>query len=408
MRFFETLRVALAAIRSTSLRSFLTTLGIVIGVAAVITMVALGTGARAAVNAQLNALGSDLLSISPRQWRWRGIAAAGGAQLTSDDALALMRDAPSLKAVVPTLANDQQVQIGAANASVDVMATTPEFAQVSRLTLAAGRFFSHADDYARRRVAVLGAIVHSDELDMDLDDPTTLIGQETTIRGIPFEIIGVLDPKGDQPGWNDPDETIFIPFRTGEYRIFGSDRLDGITVQLHHVDSMRVAMLEIESVVRREHRLRPAEENDFRIRDRSQYLDVQAEASDTLSFLLAGIAAVSLIVGGIGIMNIMLVSVTERTREIGVRKAMGATRRNVMLQFLIEAAVLCLLGGVAGIGLGMGAARALTYFQGWPTLVSPAAIVLAVSVSVAIALFFGVWPARRAAGLDPIEALRHE
>jgi putative ABC transport system permease protein len=407
MRFVEILRVALGAIRATSLRSFLTTLGIVIGVAAVITMVALGTGARAAVEAELNALGSDLLTVSPRQWRWRGVAAEGGAPLTSDDALALMRDAPGLKAVVPSLSSRQQVQLDAANARVDVMATTPEFATVSRLTVAAGRFFSHAEDYARRRVAVLGAIVHSDELDMDLDDATVLLGSEITIRGIRFEIIGILERKGEQPG-PDPDETIYIPFRTGEYRIFGSDRLDDITLQLHHVDSMDAAMLEIESVLRREHRLRPDEENDFRIRDRSQFLTVQAEASDTLSFLLAGIAAVSLIVGGIGIMNIMLVSVTERTKEIGVRKAMGATRRNVMAQFLIEAMVLCVLGGVAGIGLGMGAARALSYFQGWPTLVSPAAIVLAVSVSVAIAIFFGVWPARRAAQLDPIEALRHE
>jgi putative ABC transport system permease protein len=221
-------------------------------------------------------------------------------------------------------------------------------------------------------------------------------------------VIGVLDRKGDQPGREDPDETVYIPFRTGEYRIFGSDRLSGITVRLSDPDSMDAAILEIERILRREHRLRPDAANDFRIRDRSSFLTARAEASATLAYLLAGIAAVSLIVGGIGIMNIMLVSVTERTREIGVRKALGATRRQVLFQFLLEALVLCLAGGAAGIALGIGSAALLANLNGWNTTVPPEAIGLAVMFSVLVGLFFGVWPARRAARLDPIEALRYE
>jgi putative ABC transport system permease protein len=324
--------------------------------------------------------------------------------VTSDDALALMRDAPSLRAVVPSLGNDLQVKLGNRNVNVEINATTADFASVFRVRLAEGRFFTRGEDYARRRVAVAGA-----DIPQGLEtDPADLVGSEILIRGIPFEVVGVLERKGDQPGREDIDDTIYIPYRTGEYRIFGSDRLQGITVQVRHADSMEAALLDIERVLRREHRLRPDQPNDFRIRDRSTFLTARAEASATLGYLLAGIAAVSLIVGGIGIMNIMLVSVTERTREIGVRKALGATRRNVLWQFLVEALTLCVLGGVIGIAVGIGAVVLLSSVNRWSTEISPPAIALAVAFSVAVGLFFGVWPARRAAALDPIEALRYE
>jgi putative ABC transport system permease protein len=356
MSFFEIVRVALQSIRGTKLRSFLTALGIVIGVAAVITMVGLGSGARAAVEAQLDALGTDLLSITAGQSYWRGVASG------------------------------------------------ENFPEVQHFTLAEGRFFTAGEDYGRRRVAVVG---HDILREFDMEGGS-LVGKEILIRGIAFEVVGQFAPKGDQPGRDDPDETVYIPFRTGEYRIFGTDRLRGITVQLTEPGAMDAALLDIEQVLRREHRLRPDERNDFRIRDRSEFLTARAEASATLTYLLAGIAAVSLMVGGIGIMNIMLVSVTERTREIGVRKALGATRHNVMLQFLVEALTLCFLGGVVGIALGAGASAALARLNGWSTLISPAAIALAVGFSIGVGLFFGVWPARRAARLDPIQALRYE
>ena len=403
MTLLEVLRVAFAAIRATRLRSFLTTLGIVIGVAAVITMVALGSGAQRAVEAQLASLGTDLLTISSGQQWNRGVASAERVSLTSADAEALRRDAPTLKAVVPNIGADLQVKFGNRNANVEVMATTADFAEVNRFATTSGRFFTSGEDYARRRLAVLGAQV-PEELEAE---PELLLGAQLFIRGIPFEVVGILAPKGEG-GRDDPDETVYIPFRTGEYRIFGSDRLQGITVQVARADSINASLLDIERVLRREHRLRPDQPNDFRIRDRSTFLEAQAAASETLTYLLAGIATVSLLVGGIGIMNIMLVSVTERTREIGIRKALGATRKQVLLQFLIEALALCLLGGVGGILLGVGAATLLATLNGWSATVSPAAVALAVIFSAAVGLFFGVWPARRAARLDPIEALRYE
>jgi putative ABC transport system permease protein len=404
VNLLETIRLAFEAIRATRLRSLLTALGIVIGVAAVITMVALGSGAQAAVRAQLESLGTDLLSVSAGQSYWRGVASTERVSLTTDDAGALARESKAIRAVVPSLGGDLQVKYLNKNVNVEVAATTADFAAVHRMDLASGRFFTDGDDQARRRLAVVGAEVPS-ELEVE---PESLLGQDIFVRGIPFQVIGILAAKGDQPGREDPDETVYIPFRTGEYRIFGSDRLTGLTVQLVHAESSAVAMLEIERILRKEHRLRPDEENDFRIRDRSAYLSAQAAANETLTLLLAGIAAVSLLVGGIGIMNIMLVSVTERTREIGVRMALGATRRAVLVQFLVESLALCLLGGAVGILVGFGAAALLANLNGWTTTVPPGAIGLAVLFSVSVGLFFGVWPARRAARLDPVEALRYE
>ena len=399
----ETIVVALAAIRANVLRSVLTMLGIIIGVAAVITMVALGSGAQAAIEEQIQALGTDRLSIYPGQSFHRGVASSSRVSLTTDDAAALAADAPALRAVVPELSSNFQIKYGSRNANIRVVATTPEYVTVNNMELVAGRNLGHGDGDARRRVAVLGSAVP----EMVDANGEAMIGQELVIRGLRFEVIGLLAEKGGQ-GFSNPDERILIPLETGQYRVHGSDRLGSITAQVLHPDSITVAMIGIEGVLRREHGIRPGAENDFQIRTGTEFLTTAQEATETFTFLLAGIAAVSLLVGGIGIMNIMLVSVTERTREIGLRKAVGARRSNIMYQFLVEALTLCMLGGVIGVIVGAGGAEALHRFKDWNTLVSPRAVALAFAFSAAVGVFFGMWPARRAARLDPIEALRHE
>ncbi|NIM49239.1 MAG: FtsX-like permease family protein [Gemmatimonadales bacterium] len=404
MLFGEIINVALGAIRTNKLRSFLTMLGIVIGVAAVITMVALGTGAQKAVQDQIEALGTNLLSVYAGQSMHRGIARADRVSLTTDDATALARDAQGLTAVIPELRRSQQVEYGSRNINVNIMGTVPEFVPVNNYEVATGRMFTAGDASTRKRVAVLGYAV-PEMLDAN---GAAMIGQQIMIRGIPFEIIGVLDEKGSTSSWFNPDEQILVPLQTAQHRIFGSDRVNSITVQVGHPDSLAVAMIEIERVLRREHALAPGKDNDFQIRNRAEFLATFEETTQAFTFLLGGIAAVSLLVGGIGIMNIMLVSVTERTREIGVRKAMGATRHNIMMQFLVEALVLCMLGGVLGIMVGSSGAVALSELANWNTFVSPGAILLAFAFSAAVGVFFGLWPARRAAALDPIEALRYE
>lgn len=399
----EIVQVAFAAIITNKLRSFLTMLGIVIGVAAVITMVALGTGAQRAVEEQIQALGTDLLSIYAGQSFRRGVARDNRVSLTTDDAEALRRDGYALKAVVPELSRNQQVKYGNRNINVSVVGSTANYPEVNHYEIESGKMFTHGDDDSRRRVAVLGYGVPQ----MLNVTGAAMIGQQVSIRGIPFEIVGIFAEKGSE-GFSNRDEQILIPLKTGRFRVFGTDRLRSINVQVVHPDSMTVAMIGIERVLRREHGIAPGAANDFNIRNRAEFLSTAQETTQTFTFLLAGIAAVSLVVGGIGIMNIMLVSVTERTREIGVRKALGATRRNIMLQFLVEAVTLCMLGGVAGILLGSAGAVALARLQGWPTAVSLQAVVMAFIFSATVGIFFGIWPARRASILDPIEALRHE
>jgi putative ABC transport system permease protein len=404
MLFTEILRVALSAVRANKLRSFLTMLGIVIGVGAVITMVALGSGAQKAVQDRIEALGTNLLSIYAGQSFMRGVASADRVSLTTDDAMALSSEATLLSAVIPELSRNQQVEYGNRNINVNVLGTVPEYIPVNNYEVSAGRMFTAGDGISRKRVAVLGNAVP----EMLGANSVAMIGQQILVRGVPFEIIGIMAEKGSSSGWRNPDEQVWIPLQTAQYRIFGSDRVNSITVQVGHPDSMNVAMIEIEGILRKEHGIPPGRDNDFQMRNRAEFLETYEETTRTFTFLLGAIAAVSLLVGGIGIMNIMLVSVSERTREIGVRKAMGATRRNILMQFLIEALVLCLMGGVVGIAVGAGGAFALSSLANWATFVSPGAVFVAVMFSAAVGLFFGAWPARRAAMLDPIEALRYE
>jgi len=400
----EIIRVALEALRANKLRSLLTMLGIIIGVGAVITMVALGSGAQKSVQDRIQALGPTLLSIYPGQSFMRGVASDVRVSVTIDDDTALATNARYVTDVVPELSRNLQVQKGTQNINVNVVGTTPNYVPVKNYTVTAGRMFTAGDDAARRRFAVLGSAVPT----MLNANAAAMIGQELLIRGIPFEIIGILSEKGSQGSFFNPDEQLLIPLQTARYRIMGTDRLRSITVKVRDMSSMNLAMIDVERVLRRQHKIRPGQDNDFQIRNQTDILATLQQTTETFKYLLAGIAAVSLLVGGIGIMNIMLVSVTERTREIGVRKALGATRFNVMFQFLVEALVLCLVGGMIGVVIGTIGAVVLSKLAHWNTLISPFAILLAFVFSAAVGLFFGIWPAKRAASLDPIVALRYE
>lgn len=400
----ETIRVAFGSIRANKMRAMLTMLGVIIGVAAVITVVAMGTGAQKSVEAQINALGANLIQINAGQDRFAGVAREGGAPLTTDDAEAVRRDAVDvIDAIAPEIERRQQVELGGTNINVSVVGTTDEYLEARNYTITTGRMFTEGDDAARERYAVVGA----DVPDMLGQNERAIIGQTIVIRNIPFEVIGVLSAKGAS-GFQNPDEQILIPLNTAQYRVNGTDRLRTISVTIRPGVSRDRALVSLERIMRREHRIRPGEGNDFTMRSPSDFLATAEETTKTFGALLLSIAAVSLLVGGIGIMNIMLVSVTERTKEIGIRKALGATRFTVMSQFLIEALVLCLTGGVLGILIGIGTSRLVAVKFGWATQVSPIAVIVAFGFSAMVGLFFGMWPARRASGLDPIQSLRYE
>jgi len=402
MPFWETVRLALDSMRGNAFRSTLTMLGVIIGVAAVIAMLALGRGAKAAVDEQLATLGADVLTVTTGM-RWMGGVARDQQTLTMEDAEALARDARHLAAVVPEQGGRQQVRLGARNLNLQVIGTQPEHARVNGYELQHGRLFTAADDSARRRVAVLGG-----EVPELLEVPAaSLIGASIVVKNMPFEVVGIYGRKGTF-GYGNPDDDIYIPLETSRFRITGSEEVQTISAQVAPGSHLPAAMVEIERVLRREHGLAPGRDNDFTLLDRRQFLATQQETTQILGFLLAGIAGVSLVVGGIGIMNIMLVTVTERTREIGIRKAVGASRGNILRQFLVESVILCLAGGALGVGLGVATAAALSHFAGWQTAVTADALLLAFGFSAAVGLVFGIWPALRAACLDPIEALRHE
>jgi putative ABC transport system permease protein len=398
----ETFWIALQSIRSNLFRAALTMLGIIIGVAAVITMVALGTGAQQAIDDQMEALGGDILSIEAGSWWNRGVA-RDLRTLTTDDSLAIARDSRHVDAVVPEISERYQVKYGNNNINIGIVGTTPNYPTVHGFEIELGEMFSASHDSSRKRVAVLGAEIP----EMLETNATGIVGRTIAIRSINFKVIGVLQEKGTT-GWRNPDDDIWIPLSTAQFRVTGNDKVETISAKVSSNSTPELAMVDIERILRREHGILPGKDNDFAIRDRKQFLDARQEATQVFTYLLAGIAGVSLLVGGIGIMNIMLVTVTERTQEIGIRKALGATKRNILLQFLVESMTLCVIGGGMGIVVGAGAAAFAAKFAGWQTIVTSASVFTAFIFSAAVGLFFGILPARRAATLDPIEALRHE
>jgi putative ABC transport system permease protein len=403
MLFGEIIIVALQSIRANLFRAALTMLGIIIGVGAVITMLAAGAGAQKRIDDQIAALGANILTVNAAQFFAGGIS-RDRQTLVVDDVDALIADTRYLDAVVPETQGRGQLKLENLNTNLRIIGTTAPYADVFNYKLSHGRFFTPAEDELRSRVVVLG----SDIPERLETEPGALVGKTIALNGQPFEVVGILESVGGGFGNQSPDFGALMPLRTAEQRVLGREEIDNISVRVAADASMERAMVDIERVLRRQHKLAPGAANDFSIVDRREFLDTQQEAQQTFTMLLASIAGVSLLVGGIGIMNIMLVSVTERTREIGIRMALGATRFSIMLQFLVESVTLCFLGGALGILLGTVAARTLSRFAGWEVFVSPESVGLAAAFSIGVGLFFGIMPARRAARLDPIEALRYE
>jgi len=406
----EILSVALGALRANKLRSLLTMLGIVIGVGAVIAMVAIGSGAQKQIQSRIAALGTTLLTVNPGQQRQGGgfgvVSGTDQAALEVDDYIALRDSSQYIAAVQPEMRRSLTLQFGTKNANPPIVGTTANYLQVRNFKIAKGRMFTELEDAGKRRVAVLGPTVLEN---LGIDTPDAVLGQMVRIRGVQFEVIGILEPKGGASPFGNPDENVLIPLQTARFRTHGSgSRLNSMSILAPTEEAIPQTTAEIQRILRRTHRLRPGRPDNFRISNQSEFLVAAADNQKTFTALLAGIAGVSLVVGGIGIMNIMLVSVTERTREIGVRKALGATKGMILLQFLIEAVVLCILGGIIGILAGGGGAMALSRQMGLPTSISMSSIVLSFVFSAIVGVVFGVWPARRAASLDPIQALRYE
>lgn len=405
MNVTESFTTALGALFANKLRALLTMLGIIIGVAAVITMIAIGEGAQIAVTERIQALGSNLLFISPGAQRGGGVTViqmGTSVRLKNEDARVIGEKVDAIEAVVPEFSRNAQVKFQNRNWNTRIVGTVPEYEYVRNFLAEEGRYFSHSEERAYSKVCVIGRVV-ADNL-FGSSDP---IGKSIRISGQSFEVIGILESKG-QSGFQNPDDQIIVPLSTAQRRIFGVDFLGQITAKVADSQRMDEAFLEIERVLRREHRLREDQDNDFTIRNQADIISTFQETQQTFTFLLAGIAAVSLLVGGIGIMNIMIVSVTERTKEIGIRKAIGARKRDVLLQFLIESVVMSIVGGLMGIAIGVGGSLLLSSYGNLPSSISVQAIIMSFVFAAFVGIFFGLYPAWKASESNVIDALRYE
>ena len=403
------IQLALTELRRNKMRSLLTMLGVIIGVGAVIAMVSIGQGASSSVQAQIASLGTNMILILPGSTTQGGVRAGAGTvqTLTIEDAKAIGKQASAVATVTFTRRGVSQVIYGNQNWNTAIFGVTPEYIIVRDWSLDLGSFFTKRDFDSAANVVVLGRTV-VENLFLPGDNP---IGQIIRIKNIPFRIIGVLSPKGQTAYGSDQDDVVLIPFTTAERKVFGvelSGRVGSIQVSAMSKEAIQEATGQIREILRARHRLQPGEEDDFTIRSLEEIAGTAQATTRVLTILLLSVGSISLIVGGVGIMNIMLVSVTERTREIGIRMAVGAKRKDILLQFLIEALVLSVIGGFIGIFIGILGSKILSLSAGWPTLISGGAIFLSFIFAAAVGIFFGFYPANKASKLDPIEALRYE
>ena len=406
----QALRIALRSLKVNKLRTALTMLGIMIGVAAVIAMVSVGAGAQARVAEQIQSLGSNLIIVLSGSSNAAGVRLGQGSQttITEDDASAIAREVPLVQVAAPSSRGNAQVVYGNLNWSTGIQGVTADYFEARDWPVEVGRPVLQEDVDGATKVALLGQTTA-----LNLFGDADPIGQIIRIKKVPFTVVGLLSRKGQSSWGQDQDDVILIPLSTAKKKVLGVSQANArsvgsISIKIRPDEDMAEAETQIRALLRQRHRLQPYQDDDFWLRNLSEVLQTQEQSSKVMTYLLAAIASVSLLVGGIGIMNIMLVSVTERTREIGLRMAVGARSRDILTQFLVEAVTLSLIGGVIGIALGIGGSNAISALAEWRTVLAPSAIVLAFGFAAAIGIFFGFYPARKASRLDPIEALRYE
>src|ERR1017187_2808739 len=405
MRYFVILKAAFRALRRNKMRTVLTMLGIIIGVGAVIAMVGIGNGAKAQVQARIAALGQNVIMVFSGSVNRGGVFTGfgGAGTLTVEDALAMGKDVPGVTGVSPEVRSGAQIMAGNNNWQTSVMGESVDYLTIRQWDIADGVMFTDSDVRSAAKVCILGKTT-ADKLFPD-DDP---VGKTIRIKNVPMKVLGVLRAKGASMFGSDQDDTIVVPYTTGMKRFAGVTMLRSINVQAVSAEQMAEVQNGIAELLRQRHRIQPGRDDDFMMRNQQEIAEAMSATTEVMTALLAAIASVSLLVGGIGIMNIMLVSVTERTREIGIRMAVGARGRDILLQFLIEAVALSSTGGLLGILSGVGGAKLITMIKNWPTLVYPQSIIIAFAFSAAVGVFFGFYPARKASQLDPIDALRYE
>jgi putative ABC transport system permease protein len=410
MTYGDCVRASITALRANLLRSILTSLGIIIGISSVIAMVAIGAGAESRVKESIESLGSNIMIVLNGSRTTGGARGGTGSNitLTEEDAQALQRDVPSVEVAAPSVQGRFQLVFGNTNWSTSIQGITEEYMIARNWQIDQGRAFADAEYRSAGKVVLIGSTVA--ERLFPGEDP---IGKVIRVNKVPVQVVGVLQTKGQTPFGQDQDDTAFIPLTTAKKRVLGgrwvkSNLVGQITVKVRDARDVSEAEKEVTTLLRQRHRIGEGAQDDFNIRNISQFLAARAESTRVMGILLASVAAISLVVGGIGIMNIMLVSVTERTREIGLRMALGARRRDILTQFVVEAITLSLLGGLIGVALGIGGSHLIAQTGEWPVLIEPEAIVIAVGFSAAVGVFFGFYPARKASKLDPIDALRYE
>lgn len=402
MLFWTIIKVALKSLFASKLRTFLAMLGIIIGVASVISMLALGAGAQKQVMERIASMGTNLLIVHPAQRGLRGVMSDTSQRLKLEDLKAILEKVPSVYQVAPAVRGSSQVKYFNKNIQTTVIGSSITYFPIRNYIIDKGRSFSENEVDRMARVAVIGPTTAE-----NLFGEKNPIGETVKIKGINFSIVGVTRAKGSQ-GWRNPDDQVTIPYTTAMKQLFGLDYIHEIDIQAYDNIALEKVQKDATTILRRRHRLAEAMPDDFHFHNQAEIVETASEVTQTFTFLLGGIACISLLVGGIGIMNIMLVTVTERTREIGVRKAIGARNRDILLQFLIEATILSCLGGIIGVALGIGAAQMIEKWTQFVTVAKFSSILLALSFSAAVGIFFGYYPAQRAALLDPIEALRYE